>query len=602
MNQSDSTPENGTESKKKLGGLKYIWQFLKPYKVQLVGALIALVFAASATLGIGQAIRRLVDMGFSAENSQFINQYFLALMGVATLLAAATFARYFLVSWLGERVVADIRSSVYAHVITLSPSFFDTTKSGEIVSRLTADTTLIQSVVGSSASIALRNLLMLIGGLALLAITSPKLTALVVVVVPLVILPLVFFGRRVRKLSRDTQDRVADVGSMASESFSAVQTVQAYTHELIEGKRFQGAAERAFMASVRRIRARAWLTACVILLVFGAIDIILWDGATDVIAGKMSGGELAAFVFYAVIVAGAVGALSEVYGELQQAAGAAGRIMELLAQQPDIRAPEKPVPMPEPARGAIEFSNVVFHYPSRPDVAALNDLSMTIKPGETVALVGPSGAGKSTVLQLLLRFYDPRSGELSVDGVPIREVDPRNLRERMAIVPQETVVFAASALENVRYGRPDASEDDVRDALRAAVAEDFIDALPEGLHTYLGERGARLSGGQKQRLAIARAILRNAPILLLDEATSALDAESERLVQKALEHLMQGRTTLVIAHRLATILKADRIVVMEEGRVVATGTHQELLVQGGLYKRLAELQFGLSETRPAQAI
>jgi ATP-binding cassette subfamily B protein len=584
--------KNGVPPAKKLHGLKYLWQFLSPYKSRLFGAMIALTVAATATLGIGQAIRRLVDMGFSAANGAFINQYFLGLMGVVTVLAMATFSRYYLVSWLGERVVADIRASVYAHVISLSPAFFDTTRSGEIVSRLTTDTTLIQSAVGSTASVALRNLLMLLGGLVLLAITSPKLTGLVLIVVPVVVLPIIIFGRRVRKLSRSAQDRVAEVGTMAGESLAAVQTVQAYTHEKIDGRHFANAAEQAFKVAVNRIGARAWLTAIVILLVFGAIDLILWDGARDVIIGKMTGGQLAAFVFYAILVAGAVGALSEVYGDLQQAAGASSRIRELLDTRSLIRSPQNPKALALPLKGRVEFDHVTFNYPSRPSISALHDFSLTVEPGETVALVGPSGAGKSTVLQLLLRFYDPKSGQVRLDGVAIDELDPLALRSVMAIVPQDTVIFAASALENIRYGRPDASDAEVRAALKAAAAEDFTDALPEGLNTYLGERGTRLSGGQKQRLAIARAILRDAPVLLLDEATSALDAESEKLVQTALDRLMQGRTTLVIAHRLATVLKADRIVVMDGGKVNAIGTHAELLAEGGIYTRLAELQFG----------
>jgi ATP-binding cassette subfamily B protein len=586
-----SGPDFTEVKPRKIGGLKYLWQFLRFYKARMIGALVALVFAATATLGIGQAIRRLVDLGFSAANGAFINQYFLGLMGVITILAIATFSRYYLVSWLGERVVADIRSAVYAHVITLSPAFFDTTRAGDIVSRLTADTTLIQSAVGSSASVALRNLLILIGGLALLVITSPKLTGLVLFVVPLVLVPIIFFGRRVKKLSRKAQDRVADVGTMAAEILAAVQTVQAFTHEKIEGRRFADTAEGAFRAAVARVGARAWLTAIVMLFVFGAIDLILWDGARDVIAGKMTGGELAAFVFYAIMVAGAVGALSEVYGDLQQAGGAASRIREILDIPAVIKAPQNPQKLPVPLKGQIEFDHIIFKYPSRPQEAALDDFSLAVKPGETVALVGPSGAGKSTVFQLLLRFYDPQSGKIKIDGLPLADLDPGAFRSVMAIVPQDTVIFAASALENIRYGRPDASDAEVQAAMAAAVAEDFIEALPEGLNTYLGERGTRLSGGQKQRLAIARAILKDAPILLLDEATSALDAENEKLVQTALEHLMEGRTTLVIAHRLATVQKADRIVVMDQGKVVATGTHKELLAEGGLYARLAELQF-----------
>lgn len=584
--------EPGGQADRNLVRLGALWTFVRPYKGTMIAASIALVFAAGAMLGIGQAIRRLVDLGFSPENAAFIDEYFIALMGVATVLAVATFARFYFVSWLGERVVADIRKAVYGHLIRMSPAFYETTKTGEIVSRLTTDTSLIQTVVGSSASVALRNLLLLIGGLALLIITSPTLTAYVLVGVPLVIAPIVIFGRQVRKLSRASQDSVAEVGAMANEKLMAIQTVQAFTQERREDMAFAKVADGAFDVAVRRIRARAWLTAIVILIVFGAVDFVLWRGASNVIAGETTSGELAAFVFYAIVVAGSVGALSEVWGELQRAAGAAGRIAELLATPPMIAAPEKPRPLARPVTGDLAFDKVTFHYPTRPEGPALNEFSLHVRPGETVALVGPSGAGKSTVFQVLLRYYDIQRGDIRLDGVSIRDLDPVELRRQIAIVPQDTVVFGASALDNIRYGRMDAQDDEIWAAARAAAAEEFIRALPQGGDTFLGERGARLSGGQRQRIAIARAILKDAPLLLLDEATSALDTESEGLVQAALERLMQGRTTLVIAHRLATVLKADRIIVMDGGRIVAEGSHSALLAQGGLYARLAERQFG----------
>ncbi len=586
----------GTETRdakptRDLRHLRLLIGFTRPYRLAMAGATIALVVSSGAVLAVGQAIRRVIDNGFGGVDPAFLDYYFAALFGIVAVVAAATFARYYLVSWIGERVVADIRKAVYNHVLTLTPTFFETTRTGEVLSRLTTDTEMIQSLVGSSVSLALRNLLLLAGGLVLMFVTSVKLTLFVMLGVPIVVLPLVLFGRKVRALSRAGQDRVADVSAQAQESLNAIQTVQANTHERHERERFARTVENAFATARRRIGARAWLTGLVMMLVFGAVNTVMWIGGHAVYQGTMSAGQLTAFVFYAVMVAGGVGALSEVWGDVQRAAGAAERLMELLASEPEIKAPAHPVALPARPNGAVTFEGVTFNYPSRPDRAALDRFDLTIAPGETVALVGPSGAGKSTVFQLLQRFYDPQAGRITIDGIAITDCVPEAVRATIGVVAQEPVIFAASAAENIRYGRPGATDAELRAAAEAAAALDFIEALPQGFDSFLGEKGVRLSGGQKQRIAIARAILRDPAILLLDEATSALDAESERKIQVAMEHLMRGRTTLVIAHRLATVLKANRIVVMDDGRIVAIGTHQELLAQGGLYARLARLQF-----------
>ncbi len=576
---------------KNLRPLAQAWALVRPYRGHVVVAAIALVVAAGSTLGIGQGLRLLVDRGFLSGTTEALNTYFLAMFGIVAVLAGATFARHYMVSWLGERMVADVRSRVYGHVIGLSPEFFEVTRTGEVLSRLTTDPTLMQTVIGSSASMALRNVLLFLGGAVMIVVTSPKLSGLVFVALVAVVLPLLVFGRRVRSLSRTTQDRVADTAAHAGESINAVQTVQAFNHEDLDRAAFTSSVEASFAAARRLIRNRSWLTMSVMLLVFGAVDLVLWIGARDVVAGGTSAGELAAFIFYAVIVASAVGALSEVVGDLQRAAGATERLMELLATVPKIAVPTLPIALPVPARGELVFERVNFSYPTRPDQPALKNFSLRVRPGQTVALVGPSGAGKSTVFQLLLRFYDPQSGRITLDGVAIPDADPREVRRRIGLVPQDAIVFGTTAAENIRYGRPNASDAEVRAAAAAAQAAQFIEALPQGYDTQVGERGLRLSGGQRQRIAIARAILRDAPVLLLDEATSALDAESEQAVQQALGPLMQGRTTLVIAHRLATVLRADHIVVLDRGQIVAQGTHAELVAQGGLYARLAALQF-----------
>jgi len=576
----------------RITALRSLLPYLRPYRGRVVLAAVALLLAAGLVLGLGQGVRHLVDEGFAAGDAAALDRTALLLFGVVAALAVATCTRFWLVSWLGERVAGDLRREVFDHVLRLSQAWFETARTGDILSRLTADVTLLQSLIGTAISQGIRNVLTGGGAFGMLLVTSPKLAGIVALVVPLVVVPLVLFGRREKRLSRAAQERVADLGDLAEETLAGLRTVQAFTHEPVDRSRFAGRVEASVGAAVRRINSRSLLILLVILLGFGAITFSLWVGGRDVVAGRMTGGELAAFVLYAVMLASSGASLSEVWGEIQRAAGAAERVFDLLAVRPEIAAPAAPVLLPSPARGRIAFEDVRFEYPTRPGHAALDDFSLVVEPGETVALVGPSGAGKTTVLQLLLRFYDPQAGRVTLDGIDIRSVDPAELRARLGLVPQDPIVFSADAFENIRFGRPGASDAEVRAAAEAAAADRFLDALPAGFSTFLGTKGVMLSGGQRQRLAIARAILRDPAVLLLDEATSALDAESEQAVQQALAVASAGRTTLVVAHRLATVRRADRIVVMEAGRIVATGTHEALVRAGGLYGRLAALQFG----------
>ena len=573
-----------------LGLLPYVMR----YRGKVIAALIALLIAAAATLAVPLAVRRMIDFGFSAERIGLINQYFSVMIAVAGVLALASAARYYLVTIIGERVVADLRAAVFAHLTELSPGFFDTAKTGEITSRLTADTTQIKSAVGSSVSVALRNIVLFIGSSVMMVVTSARLSFFVIVAIPVIVLPLVAFGRLVRRRSRTAQDTLADASAYAAELIGAIRTLQAFTSEAVAQSRFSAAVERAFAAARHSIRARAALTAIIIFLVFSSVVIILWVGAQDVLAGRTTPGTLGQFILSAVFAASGLGQLSETYGELSQASGAAERLTELLAVAPEIKPPVHPVALPAPARGEVTFDTVRFAYPTRPEVFVLDGVSFRVAPGEKVAIVGPSGAGKSTIFHLLLRFYDASAGKVAFDGVNVSEADPRELRSRIAPVPQDVSIFGATIAENIRFGRPDASRADIERAAELAFAAEFIKALPQGYETGIGERGVTLSGGQRQRIAIARAILRDAPLLLLDEATSSLDAESETQVSAALARLMQARTTLVIAHRLATVLSCDRILVLDGGRIVEQGTHAQLSAAGGLYARLAKLQFQMA--------
>ncbi len=585
------SPDTEGERRARLRPLLALTPFLARYKAMMAAALLALLVSAAATLAVPLAVRRMIDLGFTGIEPDLVDKYFATLVGIGLILALASAARFYSVNWLGERVVADIRTDVFKHLTGLSPAFYEAAHSGEVMSRLTADTTQIKAAASTVISQALRNAVLLVGAVAMMIVTSPRLSLLVLIAIPIIVLPLVGYGRAVRARSRAAQDELAHASAYASEALSQVRTLQAFTHEGAAAARFRSAVERSFGAAVARNRARAGLTALAIFLVFASVVGILWYGAQDVLSGTITGGRLGQFVLYAVLAAAAIGELSEVWGEVSQTAGAMERLSELLEVQSQIKSPAHPRPLPRPPRGEIDFDEVSFHYPLRPSLSALDGVSFHVTPGERVALVGPSGAGKTTIFSLLLRFYDADSGQVKIDGVPVNEADLNALRSRFAIVPQDTALFADTVAANIAYGADHATKAEIEAAARAAFAHDFIAALPEGYATMLGERGVTLSAGQRQRIAIARAVLRNAPILLLDEATSALDSESETLVQRALDKVMEGRTTLVIAHRLATVTRADRILVLDQGRLVGEGTHRTLIAEGGVYARLAELQF-----------
>ncbi len=582
----DNLPPKG-----KLTSLRYLLRYMLPYKRQAVGALVALVFTSGGVLSMGSALRHLIDQGIAKGDQHLLGQGYLILLAVVVALAIGTYTRYLLVSWVGERVVADIRRDVFAKVLSMHTAYFESSRTGDLISRITTDTTLLQTVVGSSVSIFLRNTLLFVGGFTMLLITSVKLSEYLLLMLPLILLPIITIGRRVRALSRATQNKVGDISAHAEETISAIRTIHAMALEDAENDRFGRLIDDSVATALSRIRMRAMLTGIVICLIFGAIVTVLYIGGQDVIAGRISAGDLSAFIFYSVVVAGALGALSEVVGEMQRAAGATERLMEMMQLVAEIKAPAEPYHFTKTPEGRLSFEHVTFHYPSRPEQASLSNVSFRVEPGETVAIVGPSGAGKTTIYQLLLRFYDPQFGLIRVDGHDVRTLEPREWRSHIGLVPQDPVIFSTTAWENIRIGKPDATDEEVREAARAAAALDFLEELPDGLDTYLGEKGVRLSGGQRQRVAIARAIVRNPAVLLLDEATSALDAENETAIQAALDGIMRERTTLVIAHRLATVVKADRIIVLNDGKIEASGTHQQLLDTNPLYKRLAELQF-----------